>query len=263
MVDPQHPHLPPHARELDPAMNPGLQSAQQQALSGACRFSDELLPDPLPAEPMGTFMAWMQLAAEKRVQPNPNAMTLSTVGADGWPSSRIVLARSVDVQRGYVVFFTNYDSRKGREIASGNRVALCFHWDHLDRQVRIEGVATPCPAMESDAYFRSRPLLSRVAAWASDQSQPIASRADLLAKNDEAERRFGIIDGRATNPGAHVPRPAHWGGYRVWARSVELWLGNTHRLHDRARWQRSLTPAQIDDAPGFVGAAWTSARLQP
>jgi pyridoxamine 5'-phosphate oxidase len=236
-------------------------------LGNACVFSDEPLPEPLPPEPMGVFMEWLTLATSQRTQPNPNAMTLATVDASGQPSARVVLARRVDVDRGYVVFFTNYKSRKGQEIGvgAGGKVALCFHWDQLDRQVRIEGLATLCPAAESDAYFGSRPVLSRIAAWASDQSEAIESRAALLAKNDAAEERFGwsAAADAAARARLVVPRPGHWGGYRVWASRVELWRGHTNRLHDRAVYERTLTPASVDGVAGFIGGAWGVRRLQP
>jgi len=232
-------------------------------LGNACAFSDETLPEPLPAEPLGLFMQWLELATSRKSQPNPNAMTLATVGVDGQPSARVVLARRVDVGRGYVVFYSNYHSRKGEEIAGGGKVALCFHWDQLDRQVRMEGVATMSPPTESDAYFNARPPLSRLAAWASDQSRPVASRQELLDQNHRVEARFGLGAPGVDVASVQVPRPPHWGGYRVWLKRVELWRGHTNRLHDRAVWERSLTPAAVDRAPGFVGGAWASTRLQP
>jgi pyridoxamine 5'-phosphate oxidase len=234
-----------------------------KALSGSCAFSDEHLPDVLPAEPFGMLTQWLAMAGELRVQPNPNAMTLATVGADGSPSARVVLARRIDAGLGYVVFFTNYASEKGLQMAQNARVALCMHWDNLDRQARIEGVATRSPTAESDAYFNSRPVPSRIAAWASEQSRPIASRGALLEQNARAEARFGDAAGASASGGVQVPRPGHWGGFRVWASRVELWRGHSNRLHDRARWERTLTPAQVDGVAGFEGSAWSATRLQP
>lgn len=243
------------------------------ALSGACSFAGLTLPDPLPASPIPLFMEWMGLAATSKTQPNPNAMTLATVDEAGHPSARIVLARRVDAARGYVVFFTNYEGAKGRELIARPEAALCFHWDHLDRQVRISGPVTRSPQSESDDYFRSRPVMSRIAAWASDQSRPLASRAELIEKNAAAERRFGLDpatprdeQGRPAKEieaGLNVPRPPHWGGFRVWARRVELWLGHPARLHDRAAWTRTLTPATVDGAAGYEGGEWSGGRLQP
>lgn len=232
------------------------------ALAGACTFSNEELPTPLPAEPFGILTEWLALAAASKTQPNPNAMTLATVGPDGAPAARIVLARAVDPAAGTITFYTNYTSDKGREITASPRVALCFHWDHLDRQARVNGLVIRVPAAESDAYFNARPVLSRVAAWASDQSQPLASREALLEKNAAAEKRFGIAPGSVPKE-MHVPRPPHWGGYRVYATSVELWRGHSARLHDRAIWTRTLTPAVVAGEQAFTGSAWAATRLQP
>lgn len=245
-------------------------------LMGACTFSNETLPEVLPTEPFGLLMEWMRLAAGEsgssggpasKVQPNPNAMTLATVDADGRPSVRVVLARGVDAQRGVVTFFTNYSSRKGRAIGdrAGARVALGFFWDDLDRQVTVEGLAARSPAGESDSYFNRRPVASRVSAWASNQSEPLSGRSQLLEQNNEAERRFGYRPGMspAEEAALVVPRPAWWGGIRVYAERVQLWRGHSARLHDRAEWRRDLTPAEIDGVPGFVGGQWRATRLQP
>ncbi len=248
------------------------------ALGGACAFAGETLPTELPAEPWGIFAQWMREAAERRTQPNPNAMVLSTIDADGGVSSRVVLCRAFDARAGYLTFFTNYRSRKGEAIAHDARVALCFHWDLLDRQVRVEGIAVRAPRGESEAYFASRPVMSRVAAWASDQSSPVASRDELLAKYETWAGRFGVpADAERTakgdidpklGAGLTVARPDHWGGYRVYARSVELWLGHSARLHDRARWERGLVREVCKDAEGvaydtYAGEAWRVGRLQP
>lgn len=243
------------------------------AMRGACDFPGHVLPSPLPAEPMALCAQWLNDAARSGSQPNPNAMTIATVGRDGAPSARIVLARGFDAARGYIVFYTNYDSRKGEELVLTARAALVFHWDHLGRQIRIEGPVTRSPADESDAYFASRPAMSRIGAWASDQSKPIASRDELLRKNAEAEARFGVSPAEPRDesgaPAAGVqqrlvvPRPHNWGGYRVWAARVELWLGHPARLHDRALWTRTLSPATVDGAPGFTGGTWSVTRLQP
>ncbi|MCW5764439.1 MAG: pyridoxamine 5'-phosphate oxidase [Phycisphaeraceae bacterium] len=246
--------------------------AHPDPLSGACRFADQELPDPLPAEPIGLVRRWLDDAARGKVQPNPNAMTLATVGPDGRPSARIVLCRTIHPDLGCFVFYTNYRGAKGRALEHSGRAALVFHWDDLDRQVRIEGPVTRSPASESDGYFRSRPVMSRVAAWASEQSAPIASRSALLEQNARVEARFGIERGPDGSPrlksGApleslDVPRPGHWGGFRVWAETVELWLGHTNRLHDRAVWRRDLSPATVDGEPGFSGGPWRAGRLQP
>ena len=248
-----------------------LLSEMVDPLSGRVGFSDETLPAVLPVEPFGLVMEWMRLAAGaeggQKVQPNPNAMTLATVDRQGVPSVRVVLARGVDAARGIVTLYTNYTSEKGRAIGeiAGARVAIGFFWDDLDRQVCIRGRAGRTTDAESDAYFNHRPVLSRIAAWASNQSQPLSSREQLLKQNEEAEKRFGYVKGMSAAAEAElvVPRPAWWGGVRVYAESVQLWRGHSNRLHDRAEWSRELTAAQVDGVSGFVGGAWRVTRLQP
>lgn len=215
------------------------------------------LPDALPADPLPVFKAWFDEAHARKVQPNPNAMALATIDPDGRPSLRIVLCKGIDVERGSIDFYTNRTSRKGAALAAHPRVAVVFHWDVLDRQVRIEGPVTHTTEAESDAYFASRSVASRIGAWASDQSRPIGSRGELLAKVAAAVARHGV---NLANPfSAGVPRPPHWGGYRIWAESLELWMGSNVRVHDRARWTRDLT--RQGDA--YVGGTWSATRLQP
>jgi pyridoxamine 5'-phosphate oxidase len=198
------------------------------------------------------------------MQPNPNAMVVATVGDDGAPAARVVLCKQVVPDPGYIVFYTNYESRKGRDLTRHPRAAAVIHWDALHRQVRIEGAVVISPAAESDAYFASRPWQSRIGAWASAQSQPIASRADMLAAVARTAERFGTpnpTDPAATAPaGIAIPRPPHWGGYRLWADSIELWVEGSGRIHDRARWTRTLRE-QPDRT--FVSSSWTASRLQP
>src|SRR3954453_2712268 len=142
---------------------------------------NDLLPDPLPPEPMALAGAWLATARAARQQPNPDAMVLATATASGQPAARVVLCKEFDVELGCVSFVTNYDSRKGRELAENARAALVFHWDHAHRQIRIEGVVVKAPASESDEYFASRNWQRRVGAWASAQSQPLGSREQLNA----------------------------------------------------------------------------------
>lgn len=219
----------------------------------------DLLPDPLPLDPWGLFKEFYDDARAQRVQPNTNAMTLATVDADGTPSARIVLCKDMNLatDAGYIVFHTNYRGRKGRALEANPRCAMVFHWDDLDKQVRIEGTAVKSPAAESDAYFRTRALESRIGAWASEQSQPLASRDELMGRVAEVVQRFGVD--LFSDAEQEIPRPAHWGGFRVWARAVEIWVGGPGRVHDRARWERALVARE----GGFSPGRWSATRLQP
>ncbi|HZW08387.1 MAG TPA: pyridoxamine 5'-phosphate oxidase [Phycisphaerales bacterium] len=216
--------------------------------------SSPTLPDPLPAEPFSLFRAWFEEAAALGATPNPNAMTLATIDPDGRPSARIVLCKGIDAPTGCLVFFTNYESRKGRALDANPRAATVFHWDHAERQARIEGAVQRSSPGESDAYFASRPWESRLGAWASDQSRPIASREALLRQAADKVLELGIDLGAAVRGDpVEIPRPPHWGGYRLIADRVELWVGGAGRLHDRACWERP---------PGGTGP-WRGTRLQP
>lgn len=218
---------------------------------------EQSLPDPLPTEPMPLFRTWFDEAHAKRIQPNPNAMALATIDPDGQPSVRTVLCKDIDEPAGRVTFYTNRRSRKGKALEREPRVALLFHWDAFDRQVRIEGRVTPTTDAQSDAYFKSRRIESRLGAWASDQSEPIGSREELLAKVADVMSRFGVnLDNLETTD---IPRPPHWGGYHVWAHRIELWVGGPGRVHDRARWERELTAR----ADRYIGGPWSVTRLQP
>jgi pyridoxamine 5'-phosphate oxidase len=220
-------------------------------------FWTEKLPDPLPLNPLEVAARWLAQAWADKAQPNPNAMVLATVDAAGQPSARVVLCKEIVADPGYVVFHTNYRSRKGTELAANPRAAVVFHWDHVHRQVRIEGRVEPLPAAESDAYFRSRAWVSRLGAWASQQSQPLESQDALKRAVAAQAQRFGIDYAGPGSPEpdkvtAEIPRPPNWGGYRLRAHSVELWTEGAFRIHDRARWTRS----RPEDA-------WSSTRLQP
>ena len=191
-----------------------------------------------PSDPFDLFTRWFDEAVAAAI-PEPNAMTLATVDAAGRPTARIVLMKGVDA-RG-VVFHTNYDSRKGRDLAGNPRAALLFFWVELERQVRIEGTAERVSPEDSDAYFAARPRGSQISAWASPQSAAVADRAWLEARVAGFEASFAT--------GA-VPRPPNWGGMRVVPDRFEFWQGRASRLHDRLAWSRQ-------------GDRWTIERLAP
>jgi pyridoxamine 5'-phosphate oxidase len=196
---------------------------------------DEQASDP---DPLAQFDRWMKQALEGQL-PEPNAMTLATVGADGRPSTRVVLIKGCDEQG--IVWYTNYDSRKGRELALHPFAALQFHWVELERVVRIEGTVQKTEDALSDAYYASRPLDSRIGAWASPQSQVIESRAVLVTNAAKYAAQYMLTP----------PRPPHWGGYRLKPDRWEFWQGRKSRLHDRLRYR-------LDDA-----GSWVRERLAP
>ncbi len=210
----------------------------------------------LEPDPLSMFRRWLHHALRAGLH-EPNAFVLSTAGPDCAPASRIVLLKGLD-ERGFV-FFTNYSSRKGEEITANPRAALLFPWHALERQVRVEGVATRLTDAENDAYFAKRPRASQLGAWASPQSQVVPDRAALDTRYDEVVVRFGEGD---------VPRPEHWGGYCVAPEVVEFWQGRVGRMHDRLRYRRvsvGSTGARwhADDGRTSEGTRWLTERLAP
>ena len=193
-----------------------------------------------PHDPIAAFDGWLQEAAAS--EPNdPNAMSLATVDADGMPNARMVLLKGHDA-RGFV-FYTNLESQKGGELADNAQAALCFHWKSLHRQVRVQGPISAVSDAEADAYFNSRGRQSRIGAWASQQSRPLANRAEL-------EGVFAKID--AQYPDEDIPRPPHWSGRRITPLRIEFWQDGDHRLHDRLVFKRAS-----------ADAAWETERLYP
>ena len=214
-------------------MDVNLENLRREYLKGG------LHRDQLADDPIEQFERWMTQIIATNI-PDPNAMTVATVDADGQPSQRIVLLKGLD-QRGFV-FYTNLRSRKAQELKQNPRISLHFPWHCLERQVKVCGLAEPLSTAESFKYFVSRPRDSQLAAWASQQSRPISSRALLLQQFEAMKNKFGK---------GEIPLPDFWGGYRVKPQQIEFWQGGAHRLHDRFQYTR-----QADNC-------WTIERLEP
>lgn len=202
----------------------------------------DTLPRPAPDDPLPLAANWLA-AAEARVAKNPWAMALASVSASGQPSVRYVLLKSLEPDTGYLVFYTNYDSRKAAELEAQGLAACALYWPDAGRQLRFEGRVERSPAAESDAYFASRPRLSQLNAWASVQSRPIES-PELM--RDRLKAQAAAFSGAEK-----LPRPQGWGGYRLLIEALEFWLEGTDRFHERLRYERD------------PDRAWTASWLQP
>ena len=205
---------------------------------------------PPPEDPVRAAAQWVG-EAEALGRRNANAMALASANAAGSPSVRMVLLKEL-APLGYAVFYTNYDSRKGAELAATGRAAAVLYWHELGRQVRFEGLVVRSPAAESDRYFASRAPASQVNAWSSEQSRPLADPAAL------EERAAKVAATRTAGRG--LLRPDHWGGFRLWFEAVELWVEGENRFHERVRYERKL---DARDAHSFDAGRWTWQRLQP
>lgn len=208
------------------------------ALTGMLACHD--LPDLLPDDPMPLLLEWFEDARRSGRYDDFNAMTLATATPDGVPSARVVLCKAIEPQMPAIVFYTSYASRKGQELEANPRASAVFHWPHAKRQARIEGPVRRTTDAESDAYFRTRPLLSRIGAAVSPQSRAIGSRQAVLAEAMRIAASTALVKG--------PERPQDWGGYRILPERVELWSAGSGRLHDRAEWLRR-------------DASWTVRRL--
>lgn len=209
------------------------------------------LPAPLPDDPLPLVQVWLEEAARASMQRNFGAMALATADASGRPAVRMVLLKHVSVEHGYGVFYTHRRSRKGRELDANPRAAGVLYWERLGRQLRLEGRTAVSPDAESDAYFASRPFGSRINAWVSAQSEPIEAFEALTRRAEEKTRSLAGSD--------DVPRPAFWGGYRLWLEAVELWVEGSNRFHERVRYERTL-PADLRLASPVP---WRRTLLQP
>lgn len=227
-------------------------TVQHQQYRSSGLSESDLLPDPI-----ALFSSWLNRASESGLVSEPESVCLSTATPSGLPSSRYVLLRGVD-QRGFV-FFTNYDSRKGKELESNPNAAMAFYWAPLHQQVRVTGSTQKVDKEETRAYFDGRPLGSRVGAWASPQSRAIPGRDELARRVAEVEDRFGIERGSTdretateSDKGVAIPPPDYWGGIRLVPREIEFWMGRPNRLHDRFLYSRASE-----------GTGWKVERLGP
>ncbi len=210
--------------------------------------------------PLLLLQSWFNEALELDLQPNPDTMAIATSNSQGLPNVRMVLCKEINTEEGYVVFYTNYNSVKSMEIKENPKCSALFHWDKLGYQIRIRGEILQSPDEENDAYFASRHLGSQVGAWASNQSNPVVDRQALDDQFRKILDRFNLTNESITRNEKKIPRPPHWGGYRLWIEEIEFWLNQKDRLHDRLHFRRALTISSEDIE---TEKNWTVKRLQP
>ena len=216
-----------------------------------------LAETPLPENPVPILNGWLDQAFADGLQQNAHAVSLATVDPDGRASARMVLCNFIDVERGAFIMYTNRESRKGRALAVHPHAAIVFYWGPHQRSARVEGRVEMTPDADCDAYFATRPLDAQLGAWASAQSEPIATREEFVAKVEAQAKRFGVKLGDERAEG--IPRPPHWGGFTLIADAIELWVSRPARIHDRALWIRSFDAAGEPDPE----RGWRVSRLQP
>jgi len=210
--------------------------------------------------PLLLLQSWFNEALELDLQPNPDTMAIATSNSQGLPNVRMVLCKEINTEEGYVVFYTNYNSVKSMEIKENPKCSALFHWDKLGYQIRIRGEILQSPDEENDAYFASRHLGSQVGAWASNQSNSVVDRQALDDQFRKILDRFNLTNESITRNEKKIPRPPHWGGYRLWIKEIEFWLNQKDRLHDRLHFRRALT---ISSEGIETEKNWTVKRLQP
>ena len=220
----------------------------------------KILSQSMTQNPLLLLQSWLNEAMELDLQPNPDTMAIATSNSQGLPNVRMVLCKEINTEEGYLVFYTNYNSVKSLEIKENPKCSALFHWDKLGYQIRIRGEILQSPDEENDAYFASRHLGSQVGAWASNQSNPVEDREALDDQFKKILDRFNLTSESITRNEQKIPRPPHWGGYRLWIEEIEFWLNQKDRLHDRLHFRRALT---ISSEGIETEKKWTVKRLQP
>ncbi len=220
----------------------------------------KMLSQSMTQNPLLLLQSWLNEAMELDLQPNPDTMAIATSNSQGLPNVRMVLCKEINTEEGYVVFYTNYNSVKSMEIKENPKCSALFHWDKLGYQIRIRGEILQSPDEENDAYFASRHLGSQVGAWASNQSDPVVDRQALDDQFRKILDRFNLTNESITRNEQKIPRPPHWGGYRLWIEEIEFWLNQKDRLHDRLHFRRVLT---ISSEGIETEKKWAVKRLQP